>query len=49
MKPIRMFLLFAVFISTVAVSGQRAASRGNAPADIVYAQPGQLATPVDFG
>src|SRR6266851_2803821 len=25
---------------TVAVSGQQAASRGNAPADIVYAQPG---------
>jgi pimeloyl-ACP methyl ester carboxylesterase len=46
MKQIRMFLLLAVFISTVAVSGQQAASRGNSPADIVYAQPGQL---VDAG
>jgi pimeloyl-ACP methyl ester carboxylesterase len=41
-----MFLLLAVFISTVAVSGQQAASRGNSPADIVYTQPGQL---VDAG
>ncbi len=46
MKQIQMFLLLAVFISTVAVFGQQAASRGNAPADIVYAQPGQL---VDAG
>jgi pimeloyl-ACP methyl ester carboxylesterase len=46
MKQIQMFLLLAVLISTVAVSGQQAASRGNAPADIVYAQPGQL---VDAG
>jgi pimeloyl-ACP methyl ester carboxylesterase len=46
MKQIQRFLLFAVFISTVAVSGQQAPSRGNAPADIVYAQPGQL---VDAG
>jgi pimeloyl-ACP methyl ester carboxylesterase len=46
MKQIRMFLLLAVFISTVAVSGQQAASRGNSPADIVYTQPGQL---VDAG
>jgi pimeloyl-ACP methyl ester carboxylesterase len=46
MKQIQMFLLLAVFISTVAVSGQQAASRGNARADIVYAQPGQL---VDAG
>jgi pimeloyl-ACP methyl ester carboxylesterase len=36
----------AVFFSTVAVSGQQGASSGSAPADIVYAQPGQL---VDAG
>jgi hypothetical protein len=42
MKQIQMFLLLAVFISTVAVSSQQAASRGNAPADIVYTEPGQL-------
>ncbi len=46
MKQIQMFLLSAVFISSAAVSGQQAASRGNAPADIVYAQSGQL---VDAG
>ena len=46
MKQIQMFLLLAVLISTVAVFGQQAASRGSAPADIVYAQPGQL---VDAG
>ncbi len=46
MKQIQMFLLLAGFISTAAVSGQQAASRGNAPADVVYAQPGQL---VDAG
>jgi pimeloyl-ACP methyl ester carboxylesterase len=46
MKQLQMFLLLAVFISAVVVSGQQAASRGNAPADIVYAQPGQL---VDAG
>jgi len=46
MKQIQMFLLLAVLISTVAVSGQQAASRSNSPADIVYAQPGQL---VDAG
>lgn len=46
MKQIQMFLLSAVLISTVAVSGQQAASRGNSFADIVYAQPGQF---VDAG
>jgi pimeloyl-ACP methyl ester carboxylesterase len=40
------FAVLAVLISTVAVSGQPGASRGSAPADIVYAQPGQL---VDAG
>jgi pimeloyl-ACP methyl ester carboxylesterase len=39
-------MLLAVFISTVAVCGQPTASRGNAPADIVFAQLGQL---VDAG
>jgi len=46
MKPIQLLLLLAVLVSTVAVSGQQVASRGSAPADIVYAQPGQL---VDAG
>jgi hypothetical protein len=40
------FAVIAVLISTVAVSGQQVASSGSAPADIVYAQPGQL---VDTG
>src|SRR5271169_1244144 len=40
------FAVIAVLISTVAVSGQQVASSGSAPADIVYAQPGQL---VDAG
>src|SRR5580658_6277346 len=40
------FALLAALISTVAVSGQQPASGGSAPADIVYAQPGQL---VDVG
>jgi pimeloyl-ACP methyl ester carboxylesterase len=35
-------LLAAVLISTVAVSGQRVASGGSSPADILYAQPGKL-------
>jgi len=46
MKQIQMFLLLAVFISTVAVSGQQLASGSSAPEDIVYAHPGQL---VDVG
>src|SRR5271165_7510119 len=46
MKQIKMLLLFAVFISAVEVSGQPGASSGSVPADIVYAQPGQL---VDAG
>jgi pimeloyl-ACP methyl ester carboxylesterase len=46
MKQIQMFLLLAVFIFTVAVSGQQLASGGRAPEDIVYAHPGQL---VDVG
>jgi pimeloyl-ACP methyl ester carboxylesterase len=36
------FAVIAVLISTVAVSGQQVASSGSAPADILYAQPGQL-------
>jgi len=46
MKQIQMFLLLIVLIVAVAVSGQQVASGGSAPADIVYAQPGQL---VDAG
>jgi hypothetical protein len=49
MKQIQMLLLLAVFISTVAVFGQQVASRGKAPADIVYTQPVSSLTPVDFG
>src|SRR6202050_3941964 len=45
MKQIPMFLLLAALIS-VAVSGQPVASGARSPADIVYAQPGQL---VDAG
>jgi pimeloyl-ACP methyl ester carboxylesterase len=45
MKRTRIFLLFAALISTVAVSGKQIAG-GSLPADIVYAQPGQL---VDVG
>jgi hypothetical protein len=40
------FALLAALISTIAVSGQQPASGGSAPADIVYARPGQL---VDVG
>jgi pimeloyl-ACP methyl ester carboxylesterase len=39
-------VLSAVLISAIAVSGEQVTSRGSAPADIVYAQPGQL---VDVG
>jgi len=45
MKQIQILLLLAVLIS-VAVSGQPVASGASSPADIVYAQPGQL---VDAG
>jgi pimeloyl-ACP methyl ester carboxylesterase len=36
------FAVVAVLISPVSVSGQQGASGSNSPADIVYAQPGQL-------
>ena len=39
-------LLLTLLISTIAVWGQQGATSGNAPADIVYARPGQL---VDVG
>src|SRR5499425_1756917 len=39
-------VLLTVLISAIAVSGQEGASSGSAPADIVYARPGQL---VDLG
>lgn len=42
MKQTRIFFLLALLISTVAVSGQQIASGGSSPADILYAQPGQL-------
>ncbi len=40
------FAVIAVLVSTVSVSGQPGASSGSAPADIVYARPGQF---VDAG
>jgi len=40
------FAVIAMLLSTVAVSGQPGASRGSAPPDMVYTQPGQL---VDVG
>jgi len=48
MRPIGILFGSALFIFavTAAVSGQQGASSGSAPADIVYAQPGQL---VDAG
>jgi hypothetical protein len=42
MKQTRIFFLLALLISTVAVSGQKGASGGSSPADILYAQPGKL-------
>ena len=42
MKHSRTCVLLAALISTVTVSGQQAAGGQHAPADIVYAQPGQL-------
>jgi pimeloyl-ACP methyl ester carboxylesterase len=46
MKQIPVFLPLAMLISATSVSGQQVASGGNSPADIVYANPGQL---VDVG
>lgn len=42
MRQIRIFMLLAVLISAIAVSGQQVASDDSSPADILYAQPGQL-------
>src|SRR6266851_8743953 len=42
MKQSRTCLLLAMLSCTVAVSGQQVASGGSSPADILYAQPGQL-------
>jgi pimeloyl-ACP methyl ester carboxylesterase len=46
MRQSRTVFLLAVLVSAIAASGQQATSSGSAPADIVYAQPGQL---VDVG
>jgi pimeloyl-ACP methyl ester carboxylesterase len=46
LSPLFMFAVISALISTVSVSGQQVASSGKSPADIVYAQPGQL---VDAG
>ncbi|HEV7552830.1 MAG TPA: alpha/beta hydrolase [Candidatus Angelobacter sp.] len=42
MRQSRTGFLLAVLIFAIAVSGQRVVSGGNSPADILYAQPGQL-------
>src|SRR5260370_22046218 len=42
MRQIRTGFLLAVLVSAIAVSGQQVASGGSSPADILYAQPGQL-------
>ena len=43
---LRRGFLFAVLVSAIAVCGQHATNRASSPADILYAQPGQL---VDVG
>jgi len=42
-------LLLAVLVSTVAVSAQQASGDSGSPADIIYAQAGQLVDAVDSG
>src|ERR1700730_4424864 len=42
MRQSRTVFLLAVVISAIMVSGQQVASGGSSPADILYAQPGQL-------
>jgi pimeloyl-ACP methyl ester carboxylesterase len=42
MRQSRTGFLLAVLVSAIAVSGQQATSGGSSPADILYAQPGQL-------
>src|SRR5260370_40798249 len=42
MRQIRTGFLLAVLVSAIAGSGQQVASGGSSPADILYAQPGQL-------
>jgi len=42
MRQLQNGFLLAVLISAIAVSGQQVASSGSSPADILYAQPGQL-------
>ena len=46
MRQSRTGFLLAVLISAIAVSGQQGVSGGSSPADVLYAQPGQL-VPVD--
>src|SRR5437588_11769287 len=45
-RQLRRGFLFAVLVSAIAVCGQHATSGASSPADILYAQPGQL---VDVG
>jgi pimeloyl-ACP methyl ester carboxylesterase len=42
MRQLRTGFLLAVLVSAIAVSGRQVASGGSSPADILYAQPGQL-------
>jgi pimeloyl-ACP methyl ester carboxylesterase len=48
MRQLRTGFLLAVLISAIAVSGQQVVSGGNSPADILYAQPGQLVSANGF-
>jgi pimeloyl-ACP methyl ester carboxylesterase len=42
MKQSRIYLVFAVLMSAVLVTGQNVVNGGSSPADAMYAQPGQL-------
>jgi hypothetical protein len=46
MRQLRRGFLFAVLIYAIAVCGQQTTSGASSPADVLYAQPGQL---VDVG
>jgi pimeloyl-ACP methyl ester carboxylesterase len=48
MRQSRTGFLLAVVISAIMISGQQVASGGSSPADILYAQPGQLVSVSGF-
>jgi pimeloyl-ACP methyl ester carboxylesterase len=49
MKQSQTSFLLAVFVSTIAVSAQQGAGGGSSPADVIYAQAGQLVDVGGFG